>query len=65
MFDDPKPNTPCRCPMCKWDGAVKDCEKRWYESSGKSWRMLAGRSGWQWHCPKCDFAVRSEWVMMS
>ena len=62
---DDTPDAECGCVICEWKGTRGQTEKRWYESGGNSWQMLAGRRGWQWHCPECDFAIHSHWYMMS
>lgn len=65
FFDDPDDDTPCTCAICKWTGTIKECEKRWFDNGRQAFRMLAGREGWQWHCPNCDHAVHSKWYRVS
>lgn len=64
-FDEENPGKKVDCFWCKWEGTLKDCKKRWVSSNPQSWRMLAGREGWEWRCPKCKMTVHSHYIRMS
>lgn len=46
-----------KCIVCKWEGTIRDTKGRYVNSSPRDWRMLAGREGYEYDCPKCGFTV--------
>lgn len=62
---EPKDSKAVECIFCGWKGTLKDCKKEWVDSDGQSWRMLAGRRGWEWKCPECKFTVENYYYMVS
>lgn len=58
---------PVICPssVCKWQGRLHECKRVFYKSDPQSWRVLAGREGYHYHCPKCHFIVKRDYWAMS
>lgn len=56
---------PVTCKHCNWQGKKGDLKRELVNSSPESWRMLAGREGVEYNCPKCGWLVHSYYWKMS
>lgn len=54
---EPKDEAPAHCKHCGWEGVFKDTKIKRVNSSPEAWVMLAGREGYEYHCPKCQFII--------
>lgn len=53
------------CRNCEWTGERKESVCQRFVSSPESWQALAGRDGWIYKCPVCDWRVDEEWLRIS
>ena len=65
MFVDENKDVKCRGLDCNWEGKLFECREEEYCSGPSSWRSLAGREGWIFHCPVCDSRVEEFWLRVS
>jgi hypothetical protein len=54
---EPKDDASCSCRHCDWKGTYKDTKIKRVHSSPEEWQALAGRSGYEYHCPRCGFII--------
>lgn len=55
-FELPKDKL-ANCVWCNWRGKIRDCTKKYVNSPPADWKMLAGKEGYEYYCPKCKAMV--------
>ena len=58
-------NKPVKCKHCGWTGIMKQLRARRILSSFESWNQLAGRDGWHYDCPECEWLVIANYNKVS
>lgn len=50
---------------CTWEGKLSECKKTEVNTPRSAWASLAGREGYEFHCPHCGWLVHAEYTRMS
>lgn len=60
-----KPGQAVDCFKCHWAGELRQAKQVYVHSSPESWRVLAGREGFEYACPSCGWIVHRNYTRMS